>query len=584
MRRHPKRWPRALALAAALLAARTDARAAAVADLPTPSKAEIGRIATMPPGEPAQIAALTLKAISDVRLGLAAGLAGVGREDSSDLAGEILSWLFMVPSLDCADLSREATVCLLTPEFEGDIPDRAAVLPLSPFGGERHLRKSLKEVYGSVVGTNVLFCSQATDAAFPQDVCVVVTSNAALVATSRESLRWLARRFRAGSLPRVTAVRDGSLMAATFDGRLSHDIVRQLLPDGDDAKGPLLALSLFGDILGTVSSLDVSISADVRSWRVACRLRYPGGGAIQSAKPPDDSLAELLPPGAFCRSISALPAFTPMLPKALRTRYGGESPQANFCGFRIIPALPELDGDFRAFLAGDRAAAHVVAPADGLVGRIEVFSLKKAEEAAKWLDAHFASDIWGGRIASLETREAMGRTIHSYRLAMEKMVGEEDDDFLAVVVSLLAGFNNVELAVDGNRLIVALGGRGLVEALLNLEKSRRDHGEPPCGAVALTAPLGALPSGEVSLGGGEMQPSIALAALASCYRELGRLSRRLPRYGDGFVWRLSRDASGVVFDISASNTELMALTQLDAIDRRELSQLIVGRVLQTAAP
>lgn len=580
---------RAVAVAATLaLATRHDARGAAVANLPPQSPPAAGQLAAPHQTEPVQIAALTLKSISDARHGLAAGLTGIGREDSSDIAGEILSWLFMVPSLDCADLSNEATVCLLTPAFEGDIPDRAAVLPVSPFGGEARLRESLKEAYGTVVGTNVLFCTQAADNGLPPEVCVVVTSNTALVASSRESLRWVARRFRAGALPRIAPVREGCILSATFDGPLSRNVVRQLLPAGSAAAdGPLLALSLFGDVLATVSSLDVSVDAGMRAWRAACRLHYPGGGgaALQSATAPDDSFMDIFPPGSFCRSASALPALAPLLPETVRALYAGESPQANFCGFHIFPALPDCDRDFRRFLAGDRAAAYVVAAADGLVGRIEAFSLKQPAEAAKWLDTTFGTGAGKGRIASLETREANGRKIHSYHLGLETLVGEDDDDFLAVVISLLAGFNSVEVTVDGDRLLVASGSKGMVDGWLRHGTRRPEGAADGARTVAsLTASLGALPPGETSLGGGEVQPSAALAALAACYRELARLSRRLPRYGDGFVWRLSRFDGGVVFDVTASSTELMALIQLDSLDRRELSQLIVGRILQSSTP
>ncbi len=524
-----------------------------------------------------QVAAVTLSSLSDATGAFAAGFSGIGEENPEDVANAIFAWLFMVPSLDCADRSREATVCLLTPEYELDIPDRAAVLPLSPIGGAMRLRDSLKAAYGKITGTNVLFCSESVDSNRFADVCMVITRDTAFVANNREALKWIARHYRDKTVPSVAPVRSPSPVSLTFDGPLSGAIISQIVPQGVDLPGYLGLLSLFGDILQSVTSLDVTLAPDIRSWRLACRLNYEKNllPRIVQAPIPRESLMELFPPSSFCRSASTFPLLVSLLPSSMRTRYGGTSPVASFCGFHLLPCIPETDDAIYAALTGERASAYVIDPYENRLGKVEIFTVKNPEA----LDAAIGGGISKAAkerntiIAPRPVRESNGVKIQGY--AINVAANAEVDttgDFVAKAISLLLGLNTVETAIAGDKLVVAAGAPGFIETWIS-----KDMYKPQKRAIAsLTTPFEKSPAGEVPLGGGEIQPSATLLAAASKIAGLHSIEMMLPHSGNGCHWQMSRCDSGMVFEFSASNSEILAIKTLSRLDTKELGQYIIN--------
>ncbi|MBR0057438.1 MAG: hypothetical protein IJP66_08935, partial [Kiritimatiellae bacterium] len=188
--------PAALAALAALLAAAQPARAAYVGVTRMDDDAGQG-----------QIAVVSFTSISRARECIYDGLSGIGAQGAAETADAVISWLAMLPSLDCADLSRRATVILVTPPEGQDLPDQVALIPLAPLNGERLLRSSLAEAYTSVSGRGVVYCSGARSDSVPPSLSLIVTRDTAFVASSRESLRWIARHWRDGTIPAIPDVR-----------------------------------------------------------------------------------------------------------------------------------------------------------------------------------------------------------------------------------------------------------------------------------------------------------------------------------------------------------------------------------------
>lgn len=518
--------------------------------------------------QPKQIAALTISSLSNVNDALYSGLSGIGAAESKKITDEIFQWLFMVPSLDCADKTREATVCLLTPKNNLDIPDKAAVLPLNSIGGASQLVSLLRQTYNTITGTNLLFCSNPVDTNKFSDVCMYITRTAALVANNRESLIWIARQYAEKSLPSIEPVRGRAPIALTFDGNLCYDILSVLIPQNNATTGLPVYLTLLKELFSTVNSLDLSIEPDAIDWRIACRLNYP---AITMLKFEDTKIGKTtkldneFPIFSHCQSISYLPLVADILPLSILNKLE-KGIGSIYNGMHILPAMPEANNLIRPYLTGERASAIATSPRDNLLGKIEIFpisDLPKLEAALQKIT--YPKDV----VKKQLDRKAYGTTIRKYTIVENTDEINSKGAFIAHVLSMLYGLNNIEFAISNGKLYVASGPREFIDNWL--KKARF----PTKKQNAI--PIGRLPHNEIPIGGGIQDISSLIETLTKNTDQLEGISRNIPISGSGIQWQISRGRGFITFDILASSSELLALTVLSKIDTSQIGSLILDK-------
>lgn len=535
-------------------------------------------------GEQKQIAVITFSSITDAVKGISDGLSGLGADGAGEAAETIVSWMTMLPPFDFADPKREASVILVTPRFEQETPDQIAIIPLSPLNGESILRATLSAAYGRISGNSVLFCSEPKDEESLPTLALIVTRDTAFIANDRESLKWIARRWKEGNVPSAPHLRDGATASAVFDARLAGKTVAALLPGdvADDARDAARLIGWFRDLLGNLESLHVSLSADLRSWRLAARLspKEGVGRTLFAAERPDGKTLRFIPRDAYCVSAGLFRQFSALLPESLVARYSGISSYSFFTGFGILPGVgfESRSRNLEPFLSGEASSAYVISRGDAVTARVKSFALSDPKGAAAALDAIFSDGISAEQATVRKPRIVNGRKIYSYTSVWQ---ASEDvaDDYVASVLVLLANLNCVEIAIDGDQMLVVSGPYGTVEKLLDpgalAAKSR---------AIDSLAPfLGALPDGESLLGSGELQPSRAFLALMQSKPGLEGLARHLPRHGGGIAWRISRDEGDAIYEVSLATSELFALSMLKKFDQKQLGHILLEDIVSRAA-
>lgn len=517
---------------------------------------------------PQQMAALTISSLSSVNDALYSGLSGIGSVDSKDATDDILQWLFMVPSLSCADKTREATVCLLTPKNAFDIPDKAAVLPLAPIGGAYQLVSELRQTYSTITGTNLLFCSDPIDSNKVSNICLYLTKNTALIANNKESLVWLARQFRNKSLPSIKPVRNRAPIAITFDGKLCHEFLSILVPSNDVAYGLPYYLMLLKEILSTVESADISIEPDAIDWRIALRLNYPNNtmSAFEGkASIKNSALSNEFHIFSHCQSVSFLPLIFDILPNSILKKFN--------CGINsiynaahILPAMPAADKEIKPYLTGERASAIITSTHDNLLGKIEIFPVNDTAKLAETLKKiKFPLDT----VKRQADRQAYGTTIYKYTINAITSEIDSKGSFIAHALSMLYSLENIEFAISGSNLYVASGSKGLIDNWL--KKVGFPRKEKSQFAFSQQTPS------EIPLGGGIQDISSLIDTLAKSTEQLKPISKDLPHPGSGIQWQISRSKNSVVFDILASSSEILALKVMSNIDTEKIRSLILEK-------
>ena len=556
--------PRVALLAAAALLAALPGHAASV-------DASAGALpaATLSLPAPRSIAVATISSLNDYSSAIDAGLRGIVPTSFCEGAADALSWLVPLPSRSYVDASRPVTFCLLTPPSDIEFPERVAILPLSPYGGEFSLRESLSTAYGEISGSSVLYCSKPTATNVMAELCLLIKDNTAIVAESREGLKWIVRKFRDGNLPSANSVRSPSTLSVTFDGPLLSSLLRQILPSGADVTSSLGFVALLRDLIATVRSLDVSFSANSRRWNVAVRLNFADPPPpVMSAPEVRGRLCAELPSHSFCRSTSVLPAFVASLPASFRKRYGELSPFAPFCGFHILPAIPDADRELLPLLTGERAACYVVSPRNRIAGKVEVFHLADPSAVSGILAKRLggATSTPGSKIKPHPVRFSNGAMVVGYTTALDTKGAIDRGEVDAVAIAAATGLNNVETAIVGDLLVVACGKLGVID---NWFQGR--HGRHSTASLAeITGSSQPPPNGEIPLGGGEMNISATLKAALSVFPDMEKMASRLPRSGGNINWRISRCPTGAVVEMEATSMELIALQLIREIDTSDL--------------
>lgn len=534
-------------------------------------------------GTQEQIAIITFSSIPNAVKGISDGLSGIGEEGAAEAANTVISWMTMLPPFDFADPNREASVILITPKFGQDTPDQIAIVPLNPLNGEDILRNTLAAAYGRISGNSVLFCSEPKDAESLPSLALIITRETVFIANDRESLKWIARRWKDGNVPSAPHLRGEAAISAVFDAHLTAETVAALIPSdiADDARTAARLLGWFRDFLGKLESLHVSLSADLRSWRLTARLspKEGVGRPLFEAKVPDGKTLDKVPRDAYCVSSGLFRQFASLLPESLVERYSGTSSYAFFSGFGILPGagFEERSKRLEPFLAGETTAAYVISKGDAVTARVKAFALSDAKGASAALDEIFSEKIPAEQVTAKRIRNVNGRKIYSYTSAW-KPSEDMADDYVASVIVLLADLNCVEAAFVGDQLLVVSGPYGTIEKFLApnaLAAKERD--------INYLAPsLGALPEGETLLGCGELQPSRTFLALMQSKPGLESLTRQIPRHGGGLAWRISRNGGDAIYEISLTTSELFALSLLKKFDQSQLGHILLDDIVRMA--
>ncbi len=516
-----------------------------------------------------QIAVARLSSISDYTSAIDAGLKGIVPEAFCDDAIAALSWLVPLPSRSCVDVSRPIVICLLTSVHELEMPERVVILPLSPYGGEFSLRESLAATYGDISGSSVLYCSKPTVTNAPPELCMLIKDGSAVVAESREGLRWIVRKFRDGDLPSVHPVRSPCPVTVSFDGALLSDLLGQILPAGATASSSYGFVALLRDLLASLQSLDVSFSANSRRWHAAVRLNFAEQSVPVKAVPEvRGRLCSELPGHSFCRSVSALPSLIASLPMSFRERYGESSPYAPYCGFHILPGIPLVDKVLFPYLAGERAACYIVSSRTRTAGKVEVFHLTDpaavADIVARTVSG--AAAIPGAKIKPHAVRFSHGTMVVGYTTTLNTKGAIDRGEVDAVAISAATGLNNIETAVVGDLLVVAYGKLGVIDTWF----AGRHAAHSSANLSEIIGSSQPPPEGETSLGGGEMNISATLKSALAVFPDLETIAARLPRSGGNVNWRITRCPTGAVVEMEATSMELIALQLIRQIDTSDL--------------
>lgn len=526
------------------------------------------------------VAVVSFSSIQNAVKSIADGLSGIGEEDSAETAKAVVSWLTMFPPFDFADSKREATIILIASASPDEMPGQVAIIPLEPSKGEAILRNSLSAAYGKINGGSVLFCSEAKNGEVPPLLSLVVTKETAFFASDRESLQWIARKWKDGEMPSAPALRKGAVISATFDGSLAGATIGSLIPATVDADldATVRRLGWFRDLLGKLDSLQVSLSANLHSWNLAARLSPKDDSAKQffASGIPDGKTLDALPRDAYCVSAGLFHQFASLLPESMVSKYSGASAYSFFTGFGIFPgAAPgTLATELEPFLAGEASSAYVIPKGDPVSARVKTFALADPAGAAAALDSFFSRNISNEFAVVRKPRIADGRKIYGYTL-MRQPSDELSDDYVAGAIVLLANLNCIEIAIVGDRLYIVSGPYGTIEKFL----APGALAIKPRTMDSLVPSLGALPEGETPMGCGETQPSRTLLALMQSRPHLERIARQMPRHGGGIAWRISRDGGDAIYEVSLTTSELLALSVLRKFDQRQLGNILINNII-----
>lgn len=531
--------------------------------------------------DPALVGEIIFASYSEACQDTVSALSSIGVGNSDDLFSEIFLSFALVPSVDFIDESRPISVSFLNPDLEGELPDRAVVIPISPYGGARALRATIEENYGKIEGTKVFFCSEPKEDAKEERLVYTVVGDIALMANNQKALKWIATKFRNKDLPKANIVVKASPISLTIDGKMGHSLIKQIVPNAKKASGMAKKLSLLGDLLGTLTSLDLSIRPGSREWRIDAKLNYPFGivkEKIETVRPPREELMTIFPDKSYCRSLSALPLLISLLPRSFRDEYGGDSYFTNLSAFHIFPKITESEKRIYPYISGDRASAYVIQPLDGMLGKVEVYTIKnpqRVEELLSKVISPITNDL-AFVVLTNDVRIVNNTKVYGYNIEEKKSSFQEKSEFSVSAINIIYNMNIVEVAVKDDLLFVALGKSGLIDKWLLPDAfvpGARKYN-------TILSPFEDVGDGVVSLGGGEVLPSQTLNEAVKVILGLEDFSRGLPFAGSGFYWRLSKCKTGLIYEISLSHNEILAFQTILNLDTSVLGQFVLNFAIE----
>lgn len=526
-----------------------------------------------------QIAIATLSSINDAKVAMRDGLDSAGTDHASDVAEAIITWLTMIPSLECADLSRQATVVMLSQQDGEDMPDQIAAIPLSPINGSRRLHDSLRACYGKIEGKNVLYCSEPRRDDLIESLAIIITKSQAYVANSREGLRWLAQRRQSDTIPSLRHLHDDACISIAMNSELMVPVLDLLIGGGDalSLQGTPRLLAWMRDMLSKLASIHVSISADMNAWNITALMESkPEMAAKVSALPtPSGKILGDIPADSYCVADFVRGVYPCFLPDSILALCRGDSAYSFYSGCGLLPGMPvDAQGALEPLLAGERAESYAISKAVPFPARVVSFALSDEAKAKEAVESILSSAATAGKINVKPPRSVDGTTVWRYSTPRRRSK-KTDEDYAANALLLLEEFTDVELAIADGRLLVIAGHQGQIDKWL-VESGYRKKSRSP---ESLAKAMGPLWANHELLGSGQLQPTETLKALFSNSDDLFPLLSKMPRPGNGLEWRISRQGGNIFTELYFSSSEVFALKSMSNLSKKEIGDILITKIM-----
>ncbi len=515
------------------------------------------------------------------------GLAGAGVEIQSSGCGKTLADLCFLPSFDGVDLRSPIRYFLLSLNPPTAMPEQAVILPLQS-GGSSIVLRNLRERYASVEGGSIKICSNPVDGKSVEPLYVAMAEGNAMISPDVDAIRWMAYNLQSKTVPEPPNFRRAPL-SASADGQSLGLLLGLIasLDAGDDAGKKTDEVNIFQHIreLGVFFSafkrVEMTVDASISQWDAGIRLVAEPGSeraeAIAALKPPDDTWMELFPTYACNRSASCLPGFVAALPASNRKWLADLATDTRLVGFSVIPSAFDLDETIRPFLTGTTLSAFVADTPNHKFGSVTISTLKSPDLALKTLHGYFAPKGAASANKRISDVIPQGRNgLTSYEIVTEsgsrQKVGVSGT---SEAVSFMLNLDHVQLAVRGNRMIIARGAAGLIDPWL------ADSRPAPWNerVSSLTAAFPGQP-GETVLGGGSLEPVSLARSIAGAIRDLNQHFSKLPHPGSGFAWRMARKGGEARFDLRLYSNEIIACNRLRTVNSETMQQILAQLVLR----
>ncbi len=515
------------------------------------------------------------------------GLAGAGVEIQSSGCGKTLADLCFLPSFDGVDLRSPIRYFLLSLNPPTAMPEQAVILPLQS-GGSSIVLRNLRERYASVEGGSIKICSNPVDGKSVEPLYVAMAEGNAMISPDVDAIRWMAYNLQSKTVPEPPNFRNAPL-SASADGK-SLGLLLELIASldaGDDTGEKTAEKNIFQHIreLGVFFSafqrVEMAIDASISQWDAGVRLVAEPGSeraeAIAALKPPDDTWMELFPTYACNRSASCLPGFVAALPASNRKWLADLATDTRLFGFSVIPSAFDLDEKIRPLLTGTALSAFVADTPNNKFGSVTISTLKSPDLALKTLRAYFAPKGAASTNRRISGVIPQGRNgITSYEIVTDGDSRQKSGvSGTSEAVSFMLNLDHVQLAVHGNRMILARGASGLIDPWLAGSRPAPWNER----ISSLTAMFPTQP-GETVLGGGSLEPVTLARSIAGAIRDLNQHFSKLPHPGNGFAWRMARKGGEARFDLRLYSNEVIACNRLRAVNSESMQQILAELVIR----
>ena len=513
------------------------------------------------------------------------GLAGAGFEiQSTDCTRQLAEFCFL-PSFDGIELRNPVRYFLLSRNPPAAMPEQAVILPLQT-GGSSVVLRGLRERYASVEGGSIKICADPVDGKSVEPLYVAMAEGNAMISPDVDAIRWMAYNLQSKTVPEPPDFRQAPLSVST-DAK-SLGFLLELIASLDDDPGDVPTednifrhIRELGVFFSAFQRVEMALDASISQWDAAFRLVADPGSqmseAIAALKPPDDTWMALFPNFACNRSASCLSGFVAALPASNRKWLADLAADTRLVGFSVIPSAFDLDEKLRPHLSGTALSAFVTDMPSGNFGSITVGTLKSPDLALKTLRDYFAPKgpaSANKRIGSIVPQGGNGTT--SYEIVADRGFRQKSGVTSASeAVSFVLNLNHVQLAIRGNRIIIARGAPGLINPWL------ADSRPAPWNErfSSLTAVFPSQP-GETLLGGGSLEPVSLARRIAGAIRELNEHFSKLPHPGSGLAWRMARKGGEARFDMRLYSNEIIACNRLLAVNSETMQQLLSQLVMR----
>ncbi len=515
------------------------------------------------------------------------GLAGAGVEIQSSGCGKTLADLCFLPSFDGVDLRSPIRYFLLSLNPPTAMPEQAVILPLQS-GGSSIVLRNLRERYASVEGGSIKICSNPVDGKSVEPLYVAMAEGNAMISPDVDAIRWMAYNLQSKTVPEPPNFRNAPL-SASADGK-SLGLLLELIASldaGDDTGEKTAGKNIFqhirelGVFFSAFQGVEIAIDASISQWNAAVRLVAEPGSeraeAIAALKPPDDTWMELFPAYACNRSASCLSGFVATLPASNRKWLADLATNTRLVGFSVIPSAFDLDEKIRPFLTGTALSAFVTDTPNHKFGSVTIRTLKSPDLALKTLRGYFAPKGAASANKQISDVVPQGRNgVISYEIVTDGDSRQKGGvSGTSEAVSLMLNLDYVQLAVHGNRMIIARGAAGLIDPWL-MDTRPAPWNER---VSSLTAGFPGQP-GETVLGGGSLEPVTLARSIAGAIRDFNQHFSKLPHPGSGFAWRMARKGGEARFDLRLYSNEIIACNRLRAVNSETTKQILAQLVLR----